>query len=122
MVVEFLERPGDESIRVSTNDGSQHVTLAQTGEKGIRIIAAGPVAITAERDATVTASGDVSVSGTKVEVAAQAELKLSAPKVSIEGATSLDLSGAKVSLAGKASAEVSSSGPTVVSGSVVKIN
>ncbi|RXZ48186.1 VgrG-related protein [Agromyces binzhouensis] len=122
MVVEFLERPGEESVRISTNEGSQHVTLAQTAEKGIRIIAAGPVEVTAEGDATVTAGGDASVSGTKVEVAARSELKLSAPKVAIEGATSLDLSGAKVSLKGKASAELSSSGSTVVSGSLVKIN
>lgn len=122
MVVEFVERAGEEFVRVSTNEGSQHVTLTQTAEKGIRIIAAGPVEVTAERDATVTAAGDVSVSGTKVEVAAKSELKLSGPKVTIEGATSLDLSGAKVSLTGKASAQLSSSGSTVVSGSLVKIN
>lgn len=122
MVLEFVERAGEEFVRVSTNEGSQHVTLTQTAEKGIRIIAAGPVEVTAERDATVTASGDVSVSGTKVEVAAKSELKLSAPKVAIEGATSLDLSGAKLSLTGTASAQLSSSGPTVVSGSLVKIN
>ncbi|WP_401000955.1 VgrG-related protein [Agromyces sp. GXQ0307] len=122
MVLEFVERPGEEFVRVSTNEGSQHVTLTQTADKGIRIIAAGPVEVTAERDATVTATGDVSVSGTKVEVEAKSELKLSAPKVAIEGATSLDLSGAKVSLTGTASAQLSSSGSTVVSGSLVKIN
>lgn len=122
MVLEFLEKPGEELVRVSTNDGQQHVTITQTAEKGIQIISEGPVEVTAMRDATVTAEGDVSVSGTKIAIAATAELALSAPTVKVDASASLDLSSAKVAVTGSGSAQLSSSGVTVVSGSVVKIN
>jgi hypothetical protein len=120
--VEFLERPGEELLRVSTNEGAQHVTLTQTAGKGIQIISEGPVSVTAKNDATITAEGNIALSAVKIAIDAKSELALSAPKVTVDGTASLDLTGAKVAVKGSASAELSSSGATVVSGSLVKIN
>ena len=122
MIVEFLERPGEELLRVSTNEGAQHVTLTQTAGKGIQIISEGPVSVTAKNDATITAEGDIALSAVKIAIDAKSELALSAPKVTVDGSASLDLTGAKVAVKGTGSAELSSSGATVVSGSLVKIN
>lgn len=122
MVVEFVERPGEEVLRVSTNEGAQHLTLTQTAEKGIQLVSEGPVSVTATRDVTIKAEGDLTLSARKIAVEASAELALSAPKVKVDGSASLDLSSAKVAVAGTGSAELSSSGVTTVKGSVVKIN
>ena len=121
-VVEFLEGPGEELLRVSTNEGAQHVTLTQTAGKGIQIISEGPVSVTAKNDATITAEGTIARSAVKIAIDAKSELALSAPKVTVDGTASLDLTGAKVAVKGSASAELSSAGATVVSGSLVKIN
>jgi uncharacterized protein involved in type VI secretion and phage assembly len=122
MVVEFVERPGEEVLRVSTNEGAQHLTLTQTAEKGIQLVSEGAVSVTATRDVTIKAEGDLTLSARKIAVEASAELALSAPKVKVDGSASLDLSSAKVAVAGTGSAELSSSGVTTVKGSVVKIN
>lgn len=131
MIVEFLERPGEELLRVSTNHGAQHVTLTQTADRGIQIVSEGPVTVTAKRDATITAEGNASVtasqgnislSAMKIALDASAELAISAPNVKVDGSASLDLSGAKVAVKGSAAAEFSSSGVTVVKGSLVQIN
>ncbi|WP_136709747.1 VgrG-related protein [Agromyces sp. H66] len=131
MIVEFLERPGEELLRVSTNEGAQHVTLTQTADRGIQIISEGPVSVTAKRDATITtegnasvtaSQGDISLSATKIALDASAELAISAPNVKVDGSASLDLTGAAVAVKGSGMAEFSSSGVTVVKGSLVKIN
>lgn len=122
MAVELLERPGEEMLRVSTSSGAQHITLTQTAGQGIQIISEGPVSVTAKRDATVTAEGDISLSAKNIALQATSELALSAPKVKVDGAASLELSGTKVAVKGSGSAEFSSAGVTVVSGALVKIN
>ncbi|WP_448002680.1 VgrG-related protein [Agromyces bauzanensis] len=131
MIVEFLERPGEELLRISTNEGAQHVTLTQTADCGIQIVSEGPVSVTAKRDATITTEGnasvtashgDISLSATKIALDASAELAISAPNVKVDGSASLDLSGAKVAVKGSGTAEFSSSGVTVVKGSLVQIN
>ncbi|GAA4384247.1 VgrG-related protein [Agromyces bauzanensis] len=131
MIVEFLERPGEESLRISTNEGAQHVTLTQTADRGIQIVSEGPVSVTAERDATITTEGnasvtashgDIALSAMKIALEASAELAISAPNVKVDGSASLDLSGAKVAVKGSGTAEFSSSGVTVVKGSLVQIN
>jgi uncharacterized protein involved in type VI secretion and phage assembly len=131
MVVEFLEQPGEESIRISTNEGAQHVTLTQTAEKGIQIISEGSVSVVAKRDATVTVDGDATVTAsqgairlaaTKIAIDASSELAISAPKVKVDGSATLDLAGAAVAVKATGSAELSAAGVTVVKGSLVKIN
>lgn len=131
MIVEFLEKPGEESIRISTNGGAQHVTLTQTAEKGIQIVSEGSVSVVAQRDATVTVEGDATVtasqgaialSATKIALDASSELAISAPKVRVGGSASLDLTGGAVAVTATGTAELSATGVTVVKGSLVKIN
>lgn len=131
MMVEFLEKPGEESLRISTNDGAQHVTLTQTAGKGVQITSEGSVTVVAKRDATVTVDGDatvtasqgaISLAARKIGIDASSELAISAPKVKVEGAGSLDLVGAAVAVKASGTAELSASGVTVVKGSLVKIN
>jgi uncharacterized protein involved in type VI secretion and phage assembly len=128
---QFLEKPGEESIRISTNEGAQHVTLTQTAEKGIQIISEGSVSVVAKRDATVTVDGDatvtarqgaISLAATKIALDASSELAISAPQVKVDGSATLDLAGAVVAVKATGSAELSASGVTVVKGSIVKIN
>ena len=131
MVVEFLERPGEELVRISTGEGAQHVTLTQTAEHGIQIVSEGSVSVVAKRDATIAVEGDatvtasqgaISMTARKIALEASSELAISAPRVSVDGATSLDLSGAAVAVKASGTAELSASGVTVVKGSLVKIN
>jgi len=131
MVVEFLEKAGEESLRISSNGGAQHVTLTQTADKGIQIISEGSVTVVAKRDATVTVDGDVTVtasqgaialSARKIALDASAELAISAPKVSVDGSATLDLAGGAVGVKATGTAELSATGVTVVKGSVVRIN
>ena len=131
MIVEFLEKPGEESLRISTNDGAQHVTLTQTAEKGIQIISEGSVSVVAQRDATVTVDGDatvtasqggISLSARKIALDASSELVISAPKVKVDGSAALDLAGGAVAVKATGTAELSATGVTVVKGSLVKIN
>ena len=131
MVVEFLEKPGEESLRISSNGGAQHVTLTQTAEKGIQIISEGSVSVVAKRDATVTVDGDatvtasqggISLSARKIALDASSELAISAPKVKVDGSATLDLAGAAVAVKATGTAELSATGVTVVKGSLVKIN
>ncbi|WP_173922827.1 VgrG-related protein [Agromyces sp. Marseille-P2726] len=131
MAVDFLEKSGEESVRVSTSDGAQHVTLTQTAEKGIQIVSEGSVTVVAKRDATVTVDGDatvtasqggISLAARKIALDASSELAIAAPKVKVDGAASLDLTGAAVAVKAAGTAELSASGVTVVKGSLVKIN
>lgn len=116
MVVEFLEDGQQASLTVSTNDGAQHLTLTQSGQKGITLVSEGALQLTAERDVTVTARGNVSV-GTDT-----GKVSLKGNSVAIEATTSLDLKGTAVKIQGQASSELSASGITTVRGSMVKIN
>lgn len=131
MIVEFVEKSGEELLRVSTSGGKQHVTLTQNGDQGIQIIAEGPVAVTAKRDATITTEGNATIAadqGTlklqamKIELAATSDLAISAANVKVSGDLGVDVAGANVAVKGTASAELSSSGMAVVKGSLVKIN
>ena len=108
MVLELLEKAGEESVVLSTNGGAQKVVLTQTASKGIEIISEGPVKVQAKQAVDVTtASGDVTLKGMNV---------------TIEATGSLDLKGTNVKLVGNATAEVSASGPTTIKGSLVRIN
>ena len=131
MLVEFLERPGEETVSISTNEGAQRISLTQSADKGIQIISEGAVSVVAKRDATVTVDGDatvtarqgaISLAATKIALDASSELVISAPKVKVDGSATLDLAGAAVAVKATASAELSATGTTVVKGSIVKIN
>ena len=76
MAVEFLEKPGDESLVVRTNDGTQKVVLTQTAAKGIEIVS----------------EGDVSVKGLNVSIEATNNLDLKGVNVKLAG-TKTDISG-----------------------------
>jgi uncharacterized protein involved in type VI secretion and phage assembly len=131
MVVEFLEKPGEESLRISSNSGAQHVTLTQSADKGIQIISEGSVTVVAKRDATVTVDGDatvtasqgaISLAARKIALDASSELAISAPKVRVDGSATLDLAGGAVGVKATGTAELSATGVTVVKGSLVRIN
>ncbi|MFE5409428.1 VgrG-related protein [Microbacterium sp. NPDC056569] len=131
MVVEFLEKPGEETLRIATNAGAQHVTLTQSAEKGIQIFSEGSVSVVARRDATVAVDGDatvtasqgrISLSAAKIALDASSELAITAPKVTVDGGVSVDVTGAAVAVKATGSAELSASGVTVVKGRLVQIN
>ena len=107
MVVEFLESPSDESLQVSTNSGSQRVTLLQK-KKGIEIVSEGPVSVTAKQDVTVTTNGG--------------NISLKGMNVSVEATTNLDLKGVNVKVNASATAELAGSATTTVRGGIVRIN
>jgi len=107
MVVELDDTSGTERLEISTNSGAQRITLQQSS-KGIELVSAGPVKVTAKQDVEVTtATGKVTVKGKSVAVEATADLVLKGSTVKVQGT---------------GSTELSSSGVTVVRGSVVKIN
>lgn len=123
MVVEFVEEAGEERLELSTNDAAQKVTLLQTGEMGIRIIAEGPVAVIAKTDASIaTESGTVTIKGANVAIEATSALDLKGATVKVAGDASAELSAASLALKGSATAELSSSGATSVKGATVLIN
>lgn len=109
MKVDFIEKTGsDEKVEISSNDGKQKIHVIQKPTAGIEIVSEGPVKVTAKQDVEVTtASGNVKISGTNVDVEAKGNL---------------NLKGAAVKVAGQATAELSASGATTVKGAVVKIN
>ncbi len=76
MAVEFLEKPGEESLVLRTNDGSQKMVLTQTAAKGIEIVS----------------EGDVSVKGLNVSIEATNNLDLKGVNVKLAG-TKTDISG-----------------------------
>lgn len=94
MRVELLEKGGDESIEVSTNNG-QKVLLKQTDQR-IQIISGGPVEITAQQDVKVEAQANVSVKGQQVEVTGMAGVTIKGPMVNVEADGPLTLKGAIV--------------------------
>jgi uncharacterized protein involved in type VI secretion and phage assembly len=107
MVVELLEKPGAESVVLSTNEGAQKIVLNQT-DKGIELVSEGPLKVQAKQAVDVTTSGgDVTLKGTNV---------------TIEASANLDLKGTNVKLVGQGMAELSASGATTIKGAVVRIN
>ncbi|PYF99181.1 Uncharacterized conserved protein, implicated in type VI secretion and phage assembly [Georgenia satyanarayanai] len=131
MVVEFLEDGQQDALTVSTNNGAQHLTLTQTGQKGVILVSQGPLEVTAEQDVTVTgkrnvsvttSTGDLSLKAMNVTIEASAKLALKAAQLSAEAQASAALTGATVKVDGTGTAELASSGVTTVRGSLVKIN
>lgn len=131
MVVEFVEDGTAETLTVSTNDGAQHLTLTQTGTKGIVLASQGPLEVTAEQDVTVTgkrnvtvttATGDLSVKAANVTIEATGTLALKGTTVAAQAKASAELTGATVKVAASATAELSASAMTTVRGALVKIN
>lgn len=131
MVVELLEDSTGETLAISTNGGTQHLTFTQSGEKGIVLVSQGALAVTAEKDVTVTGRKDVTVT------ASTGNLSVKANNVTIEATSALSLKGAQVNVEGKASAtvkapaakvegtgtaELTATGVTTVRGAMVKIN
>ncbi|MCM3661587.1 VgrG-related protein [Georgenia satyanarayanai] len=131
MVVEFLEDGQQDALTVSTNNGAQHLTLTQTGQKGVVLISQGPLEVTAEQDITVTgkknvsvttSTGDLSLKAMNVTIEASAKLALMAAQLSADAQASAALTGATVKVDAKGTAELTSAGVTTVRGSLVKIN
>lgn len=104
----LLEKAGEESVVMSTNEGAQKVVLTQTASKGIEILSEGDVTVRAKGGIEVsTSSGDVAIRGNNVTV---------------EATAALELKGADVKVAGQAKTEISASGPTTIKGATVGIN
>ncbi len=133
MLLEFIETPQDEKLTVSTNAGTQRITLVQNADKGIEILSEGPLTVTAKKDVKVTgqqkvevsAMQDVSVTSSSGAINVETSggnVTLKGLNVTIEATAKLDLKGATASLAGQASTEVKSSAITNITGSIVKIN
>lgn len=131
MVVEFLEDGQQATLTVSTNNGSQHLTLTQTGNKGITLVSQGPLDVTAQRDVTVTgkqnvtvstSTGDLSLKAVNVTIEASATLALKGTQLNAEAQATAGLKGASVKVEGMATTELTSTGVTTVRGSLVKIN
>jgi uncharacterized protein involved in type VI secretion and phage assembly len=78
MLVEMVEKPGEERLTISTHRGGQQVTLTQSGDGGVQIVAKGSVTVHADKDVTVEA-------GQKLTLTAGSELDLSAQLINIQG-------------------------------------
>ncbi|MCU1693851.1 MAG: type secretion protein Rhs [Frankiales bacterium] len=123
MVVEMVEKPGEERLTLSTTTGKNKVSLVQKGAAKIEIVSEGPVEVTAKQDVVVkTGAGDVTVEGVNITIKAKANLELSGADVKVKGTAAAEVSAPAVKVAGTGTAELSSSGMTTVRGSVVKIN
>lgn len=131
MYVEFVEDGQTDTLAITTNDGAQHLTLTQTGQKGVVLVSQGALEVTADQDVTVTGkkhvsvstnSGDLSLKAVNVTIEATQSLKLSGAQLTAEGKATAELKGTDVKVSGQAAAELSASGPTTVRGALVKIN
>jgi len=123
MLVEFLESPQGEQVNVSTNNGSQRISLVQKNQAAIQVISEGPVEVTAKKDITVsTANGNVSIKGMKVAIEASQDLELNGMNVKVTGKASVDTKAPTVKVAGDATAEVSGGATTTIKGGLVRIN
>ncbi|MBD5785791.1 VgrG-related protein [Cellulosimicrobium terreum] len=131
MYVELVDAARDERIVLSDKDGKVQVVIAKKPDAAIEITSSGPVTVhaqqkvevTAEQDVTCTSkAGNVTVKGVKIALEGTSEIALKAPKVSVTADAQLALKGATATLAGTGTTEVSSSGVTIVKGSLVKIN
>lgn len=132
MEVEFVESSSTETLTVCTNKRAQKIVLTQTADKGIQIVSEGPVTVSAKKDVSVTtsggkveiasSSGDLTLKGTKVVIDATSDVEVNGANVKLTAKAAAELSGATAKVAGKAQAELSASGPTSISGAIVKIN
>ena len=98
-VLRFDDTDGAELIEIVDKSGSNTITI-DTAKNKITVHAAGPVAITADGDLELKATGDVKLEGRQVTVTADLKLALS----------------------GRQGAELTSTGPLAVRGSTVDIN
>ena len=123
MQVAFVEDEAGEWLEISTNNGAQKVLLRQSKkQEAIQIISQGPVEITAKKDVTVKASGDVKVDGTNVAVTAMKDATVKATgnakveglNVEVSAKTQLMLKGTVVN--------VEANGPLTLKGAIVRIN
>jgi phage protein D len=123
MVVEMVEKPQEEKLTLSTNEGKQRVTLVQKSNAAIEIIAEGPVTVTGKKDVVVSSTtGDVTVKGKKVAIEATTDLMLTGANVTVKATAAAGLEGATVKVAGSAAAELSGGATTTVKGGIVRIN
>ncbi len=123
MVVEMVESAQDEKITISTHGGKQRLTLVQKPDAAVQIVSEGPVTVVAKQDVSVeTSTGDITLKGTKVSVAATGDLELKGTNVTVKATANGELSGATVKVAGSATAELSGSATTTVKGGLVRIN
>lgn len=132
MEVEFVESSNAETLTVCTNTRAQKIVLTQTADKGIQIVSEGPLTVSAKKDVSVTSSGgkieiasssgDLTLKGTKVVIDATSDVQVNGVNVKLTAKAAAELSGATAKVAGKAQAELSASGPTSISGAIVKIN
>ncbi|MFC4555536.1 VgrG-related protein [Georgenia faecalis] len=130
LVVEMLEKPGEEKLTLRTADG-QRITLVQKADKAIEIVSGGPVTVTAKADVSVTAeknvsvstsTGDVAVRGKNVTLEATSALTLKGMKVAVEGSTAVEVTGATVKVSANATAELAANATTTIRGALVRIN
>jgi uncharacterized protein involved in type VI secretion and phage assembly len=123
LVVEMIEKPQEEKLTLSTNDGKQRITLVQKSDAAIEIIAEGPVTVTAKKDVVVSSqTGDIAMKGKKITVAATADLELTGANVNVTAKAAAALEGATAKVAGSGTAELSGGGMTTVKGGMVRIN
>ncbi|TDE98780.1 type IV secretion protein Rhs [Occultella glacieicola] len=131
MLVEFLEKPGGESLVVSTNGGQQRITLTQKPEAAIEIVTTGPVTVKSQQDVTVEAQrnisvksvgGDIAMEAMNIKLKAQAGFEAGGATVKVAGQASTEVTGANVKVAANAAAELSSGAMTTIRGALVKIN
>jgi uncharacterized protein involved in type VI secretion and phage assembly len=95
--VAILETPAGNRLTLSEND--QRVAITDQNGNSITLDAQG-ITLKSAKDLKLTASGDVTIEGTNLQLSGRAQLKAQ----------------------GQASAELGSSGTTSVSGSLVRIN
>jgi phage protein D len=131
MLAEFLEKPGEESLVISTNAGQQRITLTQKQQAGIEIHSEGPVSIKAKQDITVEAQqnisvksvgGDIQMDAINIKLKATGGFEAGGATVKVAGQASAELTGANVKVSGQAAAELSGGAMTTVRGALVKIN
>ena len=123
LVVEMIEKPQEEKLTLSTNDGAQRITLVQKSNAAIEIISEGPITVTAKQDVNVTSTGgNIAMKANKITVDAKGDLQLSGAQVSIKAQAAAALEGATAKVSGSATAELSGGASTVVKGGIVRIN
>jgi phage protein D/phage baseplate assembly protein gpV len=122
MTVQMLESPQGEQIDISTNNGSQRISLVQKTASAIEIVSEGPVTVTAKQDVSIKATGNIVMEGTTISIKARGNLELAGAQFKAAGTAAAEVSGATLKLAGNATAELSAGAMTTVRGAMVRIN
>jgi phage protein D len=123
MLLEMIESAQDEKVTLSTHNGKQRVTLVQKPDAALELISEGPVKLIAKQDISVeSSSGNITLKGTKISVAATGDLELKGTNVKVTATANGELTGAMVKVAGSTTAEISGSATTTVKGGLVRIN